>query len=95
MTWKDEIKKYEGPESERYRTLNSAYNPDPDEEDRYEEYRESESLYDEFYKYVEELNSLVDDMKPSTKSGDLISKEVMEKVLNQLFSVLDTIKDYY
>ena len=37
MTWKDEIKKYEGPESERYRTLNSAYNPDPDEEDRYEE----------------------------------------------------------
>ena len=37
MTWKDEIKKYEGPESERYRTLGSAYNPDPDEEDRYEE----------------------------------------------------------
>tara|TARA_R100000426_G_C4729724_1_gene75357 strand:- start:185 stop:427 length:243 start_codon:yes stop_codon:yes gene_type:complete len=37
MTWKDKLKKYEGPESERYRTLGSAYNPDPDEEDRYEE----------------------------------------------------------
>lgn len=65
MTWKDEIKKYEGPESERYRTLSSAYNPDPDEEDRLAEYEDSveylvEEIEIECKRILDHLDTITD-----------------------------------
>ena len=61
------------------------------------EYRESESLYDDFYEYLEQLNGLVDNMKFNTKrgKGDLVNKEEMEKVVRQMASVYNTLNDYY
>lgn len=59
------------------------------------EYRESESLYDDFYELLKDLNGVADHMKLNTKEGDLINKEIMERVVIQMNAVLNALSAYY
>ena len=89
MTWKDKIKKYEGPESERYRTLSSAYNPDPDEEDRLAEYEDSveylvEEIETECKRILDHLDTITD------KNTD---KQNLVRCLNTILEAFDIITE--
>lgn len=79
MTWKNAIKKDEMKQEAEKRKV----------------YRESESLYDDFYELLEDINGLIDNMKYNAREGDLINKEIMEKVVIQMRTAFNTLSDYY
>ena len=58
-------------------------------------YRDSESLYDDFYGYLEELNALIPNMQFNSKEGDLINEEEMEEVLNHISAAYYILSSYY
>lgn len=88
MSWKD-ILKYEGPESERYRTLDSTYNDDFDEaSDLLSEYKDVILYWAEIYPESKHNQRLWGTLKELMQGKEIDTSKAIEKIEREMM-------DYY